>query len=166
MKNSITGLFLTFMFMSLGAQDLSLPEFKAAKPEDYTSYETDVLRCINWFTSTPVNVQEGRRKEAYAFFMKWLTGTPFVSVNLTEKIVTFTEPNGDLLFVFMGGWTKYAIETRDNKNVYMGNLKGIESVLEFYTRNRDFLAKDKNVEKYLRMKEKGTLEEFIKANLE
>jgi len=36
----------------------------------------------------------------------------------------------------------------------MGNLKGIESVIDFYQKNKTSLQKDKNVEKYIKMKGK------------
>jgi hypothetical protein len=97
--------------------------------------------------------------------MKWLTGAPNVSVDVKTEIVTFMKPNSDLLLIFMAGWTKYAIETKDYKNKLNGNLKGIESVIEFYQKNKTNLQKDKNVEKYIKLKEKGSLEEYVKKNI-
>jgi len=69
-----------------------------------------------------------------------------------------------LLMVFMCGWTKYSIETKDNNNTAMGNQKGIEAVIEFYTKNKEYLKKDNNVEKYIKLKENGKLEEYISKN--
>jgi hypothetical protein len=166
MKTFLLILILAASSMILPAQDFVIPkDFSANKPEDYAKYENDIIQCINWFTNTPLNEQAPKRKESYAFFMKWLTGAPNVSVGITQNIVTFTQLNADLMFIFMGGWTKYALETKDYKNKYMGNLKGIESVIDFYQKNKTSLQKDKNVEKYIKMKEKGTLEDYIKKNI-
>ncbi len=149
----------------MSAQEFNVPQdITLNKPDDYARYETDISHCIDWFMNTPLNEQVSKRKDAYAFFLKWLTGAPNLSVGITTEIVTFSEPNTDLLFIFMGGWTKYALESKDYKNAYMGNLKGVESVIEFYQKNKNDLKKDKNVEKYIKMKEKGTLENYIKEN--
>jgi len=70
----------------------------------------------------------------------------------------------DLLMIFMGGWAKYSLESKDFKNKNSGSMAGIESVIEFYTKNKDFMPKDKNIEKYIKMKDKGTLKEYIEKN--
>ncbi|TAL81807.1 MAG: hypothetical protein EPN88_00260 [Bacteroidetes bacterium] len=166
MKKIFIAFILAASMIGLSAQDFDVPkDFTANKPEDYAKYEKDIMLCINWIMATPVNDQTAKRKESYAFFMKWLTGTPNVSVDVKSEIVTFMEPNGDLLLIFMAGWTKYALETKDYKNKLNGNLKGIESVIDFYQKNKDNLKKDKNVEKYMKMKEKGTLEDYLKKNI-
>jgi hypothetical protein len=167
MKKLIFSIVFASSFLILSGQEFNVPaDFSANKPDDYAKYEPDVIKSIDWFTNTPLNEQAAKRKEVYAFFLKWLTGTPRVSVGISEKIVTFIKPNGDLMFIFMGGWTKYALESKDYKNVFMGNLKGVESVIAFYQKNKAFLKKDKNVEKYIKMKENGTLEGYIKTNSE
>ena len=94
--------------------------------------------------------------------MKWLTGAPDVQVEINPDIVTFEKSNPDLLFIFMGGWTKYALESGDFSDKLNGIIRGIESVIDFYQKNRGNLHKDKNVERYIRRKEKGTLEDYIK----
>jgi hypothetical protein len=112
-------------------------------------------------TNTPVQTQPEKRKEANAFVIVWLTGSPNVSVEIDSEIVNFMDQNPELLMIFMCGWTKYSLETKDYKNKISGNQKGIEAVIDFYTRNRENLKKDKNVEKYIKMKDKGTLVEYI-----
>ncbi|GHT51772.1 hypothetical protein FACS189440_21190 [Bacteroidia bacterium] len=36
----------------------------------------------------------------------------------------------------MGGWTKYSITTKDFENKVQGSLAGIESVIDFYNKNK------------------------------
>ena len=151
---SITGSF---------SQDFEIPvNFKPEKPEDYAKYEKNIIQCIDWIMKTPVNEQTPKRKEAYAFLVKWLTGAPDVQVEINPDIVTFEKSNPDLLFIFMGGWTKYALESGGFSDKLNGIIRGIESVIDFYQKNRGNLHKDKNVERYIRRKEKGTLEDYIK----
>jgi hypothetical protein len=93
--------------------------------------------------------------------MEWITGSPNVTIEINQEIMNFIQLNPELLMIFLSGWTRHVLVSRDNTSVLNGNLKGIESVIEFYQKNIKFLKKDTNVEQYIRMKEKGTLEKYI-----
>lgn len=162
----VTGiLMLTILTINVFSQEFEVPKnYAFSNKEDYTKYEADILKSIQWLTDTPIQTQPEKRKEINAFVIQWLTGSPDVSVEVKTEIVNFINPNPELLMIFMCGWTKYSIETKDYKNKVIGNQKGIEAVIDFYTKNRENLKKDKNVEKYIKMKEQGTLEEYITKN--
>jgi hypothetical protein len=165
MKRVIGILMLTILAINVFSQEFEVPKnYVFSNKEDYTKYEADILKSIHWLTNTPIQTQPEKRKEVNAFVMVWLTGSPNVSVEIKTEIVNFMDPNPELLMIFICGWTKYSIETKDYKNKIIGNQKGIEAVIDFYTKNRENLKKDKNVEKYIKMKDKGTLEEYITKN--
>lgn len=166
MKKTLAILLFTFSMTLLKAQEFEVPKNCVLnKPEDYVKYENDVIKGCNWIMTTPIKEQTDKRKDVNAFLLKWISGSPNVSIEITEKIVTFGKLNPDLLMIFMAGWTKYAIENKDYTNKLKGNLSGIESVIEFYQKNSNDLKKDSNVEKYIKMKEKGTLEDYVKKNI-
>lgn len=161
--------FLTLIFSAISfalfAQDFEVPKnYKLDKVEDYAPFESDVVKTIDWLMNTPVNEQLELRAEASAFLLKWIIGSPNVKIELKHEIATFMESSPDLLLIFMCGWTKYAIVSKDYDNKIEGNAAGIESVIVFYIKNRSVLSKDKNVEKYIKMKEKGTLKEYLQKN--
>ena len=165
MKNLIVFVLLTLLNTSMIAQEFEVPKNYVLKTnEDYSKYENDILKCIDWLINTPIKTQEDKRKEANTFFLAWLTGCSSVSIEIKTEIVNFTKPNADLLMIFMCGWTKFTLETKDKDNKIMGNQKGIEAVIDFYIKNKEDLKKDKNVEKYIEMKEEGKLEEYISKN--
>lgn len=150
--------------IALFSQDFEVPKnYKLEKVEDYAVYEKDVVNCFNWLMKTPPNQQADKRKEANAFLLKWMTGSPNVKLEIKPGIVTFME-NPDIFMMFLGGWTKYSLESKDFKNKVAGNMAGIEAIIEFYTKHKAFLKKDKNVEKYIKMNKKGKLEDYIKKN--
>ncbi len=166
MKKAIGFLMFTIIAVGVYAQEFEVPEdYAFSTNEDYAKYETDILNGIDWLIGTPIKDQPVKRKEVNSFVILWLTGCPNVSVEVNTDIVNFFDSNPELLMIFMCGWTKYSLETKDYKNKIMGNVKGIETVIDFYTRNRGNMEKDKNVEKYIKMKEKGTLEEFITKSI-
>jgi len=165
MKRVFGILMFSVLAFNLVAQEFEVPKnYVLSKKEDYAKYESDILKSIEWLTNTPINTQPAKRKEVNAFVMKWISGSPDVSIGIKPEIVNFMEPNAELLMIFMCGWTKYSLETKDYKNNVSGSQKGIEAVIDFYTKNKENLKKDKNVEKYIKMKEKGKLEEYIKKN--
>ena len=165
MKKQLLFFILVLSFTGLFAQEFSVPQnYSLKKPEDFTKYEKDVIQCIDWLMATPMNKQVEKRKEANAFLLAWMSDSPKVSITVFSKIVNFSDKNPELLMVFMSGWTKYSIETSDYSNIIVGNVKGIERVIEFYKKNKEFLEKDSNVEDYIKMQKEGKLEEFIKKN--
>ncbi len=166
MKTLTLALILTIFSVGLFSQDFNVPEnYRLEAKEDFALYEQDVIKCVDWLLNTPIRDQSEKRKEANIFLLEWLTGSPYVRVELKKGIVTFSRTTPSLTLIFMGGWAKQALETRDFENKVASNLAGIESVIEFYTKNRKTLSRDRNVEKYIKMKEKGTLLDFIEQNV-
>jgi hypothetical protein len=164
MKRFTLTLFAVALTFGIFAQDFEIPQnYKLEKAEDYAGYEKNVIACFNWLMDSPLNKETTKRKEANAFLLKWMSGSPNVHLEIKAGIVTFMD-NADLLMIFMGGWTKYSLESKDFDDKVAGNKAGIEAVIEFYTKNKDVIGKDKNVEKYIKMKEKGKFDEYIKNN--
>ena len=162
MKTIVSTIIFLTISIGLFAQDFSVPkDYKLDKAQDFASYEQDVVKCFDWLMKTPLNEQTEKRKEANVFLLKWLSGSPNVSIELKKEIVTFMRTSPDLLTIFLGGWAKYSLESKNFKNKIAGNLAGIESVIEFYTKNKSFMPKDKNVEKFIKMKDKGKLKAYI-----
>jgi len=145
------------------SQNFEVPKnYKFEKAEDYASYEQDVINCVNWLMTTPVDANAAKRKKANSFLLEWVTGCPYVHLEINTNIVSFSSP--DLLLIFLGGWTKYSLESKDFEDKIAGTIAGIESVISFYTKNKKTLPKEKNVEKFIKMKGNGSLKEYIEKN--
>jgi len=163
-----TILYLIFFLVSsyICAQEYSAPKnYKFDNKEDYTAYEPQVKETINWILQTSLGKEATVRQQANAFLMAWLIGSPTVSVNMNVDFITFTKTNPELLMIFIAGWTKYSLDNNYSKDQILGNKAGIETVVEFYNKNRGYLKKDKDVEKFAKLAEKGTLEAEIKKKL-
>ena len=158
-------LILTLLSLGIFAQEFEVPKnYKFDNAKDYDKYESDVVRCVDWLIKTPVNEQADKRQASNAFLLKWISGSPKVHIEVKQEIVTFLD-DGDLLMIFMGAWTKYSIESKAFDDKINGTMNGIESVIDFYIRNKGSISKNKGVEKYLKLKEKGTLKEFVEKNV-
>ena len=166
MKKSALILYFFAISFGLFAQEFQVPQyFKLENPEDYVLYDSSIIKCTDWIMETPANEQTSKRNFVNAFLIQCLTDNPNFNVkaHVKQKIVTFMS-SPELFFVFMGNWAKYFIENKYNDDNVAGCLVGIESVIQFYTKNKEHIGKNKHVEKYIKMKEKGTLRAYIEKN--
>jgi len=148
------------------AQDFEVPQNPTLRTnEDYVAQEPNILAAIDWLMKTPPGDQKDKRQDVDAFLLKWMTGTKAISMGIDSKILTFMESSPDLLTIFMAGWTKYALETKEGDNQVTGNIHGLGAVIDYYIKFKQSTAKDKHVEKYVKMKADGTLSKFIEKNV-
>ena len=165
MKRTILVLSLICYALGASGQEFSVPKgYKFAKADDYVKHEADIVKCFDWLMATPANEQTTNREKASKYLTEWLMGSPSVSITINQEIVNFMQPNPDLLMVFMGGYAKDALSHKDSPDSKAGNLKGLEAVIEYYQKNKDYLQKDKNVEKYIKLQGKGKLKDFVAKN--
>ena len=111
-----------------------------------------------------MNQKTEKRKEVNTYLTQWLTGTPDVTINLNPEVITFMDCS-DCLLVFMGSWAKYALVNKDYNNELKGSIAGIESVIRLYESNKNSIKKNKAIEKYIKLQEKGKLENDIKSKI-
>ncbi len=160
----VTILLMTFVINSY-AQTFEVPEnYILESKEDYLKYEKNVIEAANWIIDMPITEDRSKRKEVSAFLMKWLTGNPNVSIYLSYDIAPFID-NPDLRMVFIGGLTKYSLDSIENKNELDKNIAGVNAVIEFYENNKKEIGINESVENYIKLKDSGELESTIKSKL-
>ena len=140
-------------------------DFKLETKEDYEMYETAFINGAKWLVETPVDKEVEQRMEINSFLLQWMTGSPYVSIAIEEAIVPYVGDCADCLMVFMSGWTRYALETKDYDNKFKGTLVGTERVIEFYQSNKRALGKIKAIDNFIKLKKKRKLEDYIRENM-
>ncbi len=146
------------------AQSFQVPQnYLLVNKTDYAKYEKDVIACVDWLETTPVNQQTEKRKEANRFLLRWVSGSPNVDIALSQKIPGFSK-NPDLMMIFLGAWTKFDIEHPDQpKDEVAGNIASIKSVIKVYRANLGKgIRKDRDVQKMIKLEKKGKLEEWVR----
>ena len=116
------------LVQGVSAQKLVVPEIPGSiEKEGYAQYVPDVMNCIDWMkTHAP---SERGQKDASAFVLWWLSGSPDIRMELNSDVVKFE--NGSLLMILLGGWAQYAIQHKDNDQV-KGCYAGLETALGYY----------------------------------
>jgi hypothetical protein len=160
-------LFLIMFFIAATSfsQDNALLDSIPTTKEGFIKTEPAVINTINWLENTPINKETDKRKQLYSKFLAWLTNSPTVTVDVDAKTAPFTKKNPDLLFIFMGGWTKYTLQNNYSKDAVKCNVAGIKSSIKVYQMGNG-LKKDKEMEKIIEIDSKNELDAWVASQLE
>ncbi len=132
--------------------------------DDYINTEQTFIDDYNWIFKESMGTNPEKRKMYSRFIIRWVSGCPYINVNINEKIVKYPKC-GNCVIIFMGGWVNYALQNKDYNNVYKGALNGTEDIIQFYFSNKEVLGKNKGIEKLIKMKNNNTLKDYIKSNI-
>jgi len=157
---------LTIFCNQIKSQDFKVPKDYVLKvKEDYAKYEKDVIACANWMENSPLDKDEQKRIDANTFLLKWLTGSPTVNVNINaDLLVKYFEKNPQFQIIFLAGWTRYSLENNYSKDQQKGYYEGFKSIIYVYKKGVG-IKKSKDLEKLIKIYDKGELEIWIKENV-
>lgn len=159
--------FISISFGSFSQNDsYQVPKnYNVATAEACTELNPEVLRCIDWLLNTPYNLEPIKRGDANKFFIDWITVSADVHITIRTKIVKFANQE-DLLVIFMAGWTQDVLTNHDNhKDIQRGTLAGLNAVITFYEINKEFIERNKDIEKLIKLKKCGKLEWYVARKL-
>lgn len=166
MKFALLLLLLPLSISHLYGQDFVVPDkYELKTASDYTRYQDDVLKDINWLESSPINVNTRDRDHVTKFLIAWISGSPKESIVLRAGIAGKLVKYPDLFTIFMVGWARHSINTGEYKNELANTKAAVEDVIEFYNKNSAYIEKNKLVEKYIKLREKGKLESYIQDQI-
>lgn len=154
-------LFLTTSLFSQTIDWEKLSTTKLEVAEDYKNIQPEILQLIDWMGNH--SLDHPQRTAANAHFVKWISGSPNVTIELDPFILNYSKKNTDFMILFMAGWSKFVLENSENKTDKKGgNLAGINYFLDFYKKGKKFgVKKDRKVAKLLKKRDAGNLEKFI-----
>jgi hypothetical protein len=162
------GLLLTLFIYTLplqsNAQEFEVPNYLLRVKEDYAKYEKDVVAAAKWLLEKPVDEQTFKRKEVSAFVVEWVDGSPTVNCEITPIILEFEKKNDGMLVMYMAATAQYVLENNYTKALRPKHLFAIETLITFYNKNKR-IKKDKKMEKLIKAKEDGKLNEWMDENM-
>lgn len=131
-------------------------------PSEYANYESDVLNCCNYLLSVDPAFNQPKHEECTSFLVRWLTGTPDVSVVIDPYLVD--PKNGDLLVAYMAAWTRHALTNKEDGNLINAQV-ATEEMLAFYSSYKNSVGKSKVAERLLKQQAKGRLASVVTKTL-
>lgn len=141
-----TSLLMLFIGVVSYAQSSPLPaNVRFDLHADFGSMTQYIIPCINWLQQTPLGTDDKERYRVDEFVMHWLERNPDIDISMPEYSLKFHGINREFLYLFMEGWIKYTLETKNNDHVTC-NIAGLRSMLDYYTSGK---AKEAGKVEYL-----------------
>ena len=158
--------FLLPLLLALGttlvqAQDFTIPTVDYSDEASYRAQEQNVVDAVDYLINNPVNRKPAKRQAVNSYLLEWVTGTPTMTISLSQEVAPFMEC-GDCLLLYMGAYAKETIVNAGG-SVADHNVAAVNTVLDFYEKERAALGKNKEAEKFLKLRKKGKLEARIRA---
>lgn len=153
-------LFLPAMYVS--GQDFRVPpDFDPDTVRNFARFEPAVIQAADWLMHHPPEKSE-QRQEITKFLINWLDKTPTLTIVLDPDIIKFTDCS-ECVLIFMAAYAKHAIRNpKDTRAEH--NVAAVHAVLDYYLKYRKFLPKSKGIKFYLKLDNKGQLDEYIRNN--
>jgi hypothetical protein len=153
-------------FFGSRAQSFQIPDSLPKTKDDFVQSEPVMIKLVDWYESTPLDVDQPQRKVAGAYIIGWINNSPTVTVSLTEKIVPISKKNPELLIGFMGGWTRYSLQHNYSKDAVQCNLAGLRCMFKMYMASLDHgIKRNKDIEKLQALDQSGGLRDYVVKQL-
>lgn len=146
------------------AQEITIPEVTYRSESDYAAQNDKVIEVVDHLRRFPADVYASRRKEAVAYLVQWLTGTPDVTVSLHEFAAPYLG-YGESMAIFMGRYAQLDLQDPE-ADEYEKNVTALESVAEYYLDNTDIFGRDKQLDKLVKLQEKDKLGKLVAKELD
>ena len=95
--------------------------------------------------------------------MEWMTGSPTVSIQVSEYLGKLYQSDPDLLLAFMGGWARYAIQHPEIKDPVTLNTAGLKTMLTAYQTKGG--KGNKKLDELAKLDAAAQLPDWVKAHL-
>jgi hypothetical protein len=144
---------LTIMSLSGGRsfaqQSFTLPaDIKLDTREDYAKYEKTMVEAAKWLEQTDLDKETDMRARINAFCIKWITGSPNVTVDIGAQLAKIYGKNETLLVIYMASYAGNAIETKNYSNKFPPTKAGLIAIMNVYKKGIE-IKKSKEMDKII-----------------
>ncbi|KAF2511444.1 hypothetical protein EYY60_08405 [Flavobacterium zhairuonense] len=163
-KTIITFLITVCAAISVNSQTkFDLPEnIELKRDSDYAKYENDIVSAAKWLEETDLDKETDKRKQVDAFIIKWVSGTPNITVEMNSSLMKLYGKNNELLALYMASYSAYFLQnTTADKTAAV--KAGIISMINVYKKGIS-IAKSKEMEKAIEAFDQNKFDEYIAKN--
>lgn len=156
----------TFNTVTLAQTKFTVPaNYQLVVKEDYAKYEADIITASKWLEETALDQDEDKRKEVSSFVMKWIIGSPTVTIDLSDKISKIYGKNAQLLINYMAAYSAYWLQNKSSATKPAATKAGLISMMNVYKKDIN-IKKSKEMEKLIKLTEDGNLDKYIAENFQ
>ncbi len=144
--------FISTIPVIVKAQQLpQIPENAAMRTtEDFEAAEPLVIESATWLINTDLDKYPQERKKINEFVWKWVSGTPALTIDITDELTKLYENNIQLLNIFLAAYAGYYIQHKTDFSNLAASREGIHAILLVYNKGKE-IKKNKQMEKISRL---------------
>ena len=144
------------------AQHFKIPaHYTLNSIDDYHKYDNDIVKCVSWLEKTPPGEDDDQVRKAGRFLSEWITGCPYVRFISNARIDAFLGDSPEYRIYYMGGWAKYALESKMAKpDRRLCTYAGIKTVIKVYL-STSHARKDANIEELVQLDKTSKLHAWV-----
>ncbi|MES1222362.1 MAG: hypothetical protein ABUT20_43110 [Bacteroidota bacterium] len=131
--------------------------------EDYVKYEPVMVDAAKWLEETDLDKEKDKRKQVNAFVLQWITGSPTVTVDLSERLAKLYGKNSELLAVYIASYAREFIENKTTATKFTAIRAGLVSMMNVYKKGID-ISRSKELENLIRLTGENKLDDYINGN--
>ena len=151
---------IVFSGKSLAQTSFELPQdIELNTKEDYAAYESTLVAAATWLEQTDLDKYAEKRKEVNTFIVKYLTGTPDITIGVNSVLTKLTSKNIQLLTIYLASYGKYVIENKNSTTQNAATKAALTSIINVYKRGIG-VVRSKEMEKISNLSD-AELEKFV-----
>ena len=130
---------------------------------DFAKYKDDVINAAKWLEETDLTKETVKRKEINAFIIKWTTGVPDFTIDVTDGLKKLYGKNNELIIVFFASYSRNYLENKDATN-QTATKAGLISMMNVYKKGIAII-KNNDMDNAIKANENNKLDEYINTNI-
>jgi hypothetical protein len=159
----IATLSLCLFTMRIHAQECRCPDIPTENTwTTAAQYKRDlenVKKILQWLICCPLESEITRRSEANAFVLEWISGSPWVHVEVNSSDLPFTNDFPDLLFTYIHGYALKALETKQKQSHDVYCEAGYNAVAQLT--HTDTFKKNERIEELHKAVKRNRLTDYM-----
>jgi hypothetical protein len=131
--------------------------------DDYAKYEPAIIDAAKWLEATDLDKEADKRKEVNSFVLRWVSGSPTISIDITEKLAKLYGKNAQLLGIYLASYARNFLENKNTATRFSATKAALTSMMNVYKKGID-ISKSKEMEKLIKLTDENKLDDYISEN--
>jgi hypothetical protein len=155
---------LASVFTVQGQTTFEVPQNVELKTnDDFSKYESTIIEAAKWLEATDLDKEHDKRMQVNAFVIRWISGSPTITVEITEQLGKLYGKNEQLLGIYLASYTRNFLENKNTATKFSAIKAGILSMMNVYKKGFD-ISKSKEMDKLIKLTNNNKLDDYIKEN--
>ena len=132
---------------------------------DYEKYEKDIIDASKWLEETDLDKEIEKRQQVNTFVVQWISGSPTVTVDITDRLGKIYGKNLQLLGMYLASYSRNFLENKGSATKLPATKAGLISMMNVYKKGIG-IKKTKEMEKLIKLSSDNKFDEYVNENFQ